>query len=229
MDIAHGKFIIFTNDSLVKEIPLKEIKEYTWPSCRYCKDYTAEFADISVGSVGAPADDWNSVIIRTKVGEEIFDSAVSTGEISTTQKTDLSKIEKECFRKKSHITKLNKSVTDAMQFFNIPDNELEIYTVLISIGFTNAPMLSKVLKIEESKIQNILEALKQRGWVLENGGMYRPVNPTKVIANEIAKLKRNLEKNIMRVKSEALVDLETLYLQNNFKDVQSKDELIENI
>lgn len=223
MDIAHGKFIIFTNDGVVKEIPLKEIKAYTWPSCRYCKDYTAEFADISVGSVGAPADDWNSVIIRTKVGEEIFDLAVSTGKISATQKTDLSKIEKECFRKKSRITKLNKSVTDAMQFFNIPDNELEIYTVLMSIGFTNAPMLSKVLKIEESKIQNILEALKQRGWVLENGGMYRPVNPTKVIANEIAKLKRNLEKNIMRIKSEALVDLEALYLQNNLKDVQSKE------
>jgi coenzyme F420 hydrogenase subunit beta len=42
--------------------------------CKYCIDYTAELADISVGAIGSP-DGWNTVIVRTEVGERLFESA----------------------------------------------------------------------------------------------------------------------------------------------------------
>ena len=44
------------------------------PTCAYCLDMTAEFADISVGSVEG-MEGWNTVIIRTKVGAELMETA----------------------------------------------------------------------------------------------------------------------------------------------------------
>ncbi|GAI82364.1 unnamed protein product, partial [marine sediment metagenome] len=72
-------------------------------SCQYCKDYSAEFADISVGSVGKPEEGWNSVIIRTDVGKKLFDEGVSARKIILSNTVDLSKIKKEALKKKSKI------------------------------------------------------------------------------------------------------------------------------
>ena len=76
INVSQGKFYIYIKDGSIKEVPIKEIKKYTWESCHYCKDYTAEIADISVGSVGALKNDWNSVILRTDIGAKIFNEAV---------------------------------------------------------------------------------------------------------------------------------------------------------
>ena len=43
--------------------------------CQYCIDYVAELADISVGAVGSP-DGWTTVIVRSELGQKLFDSAV---------------------------------------------------------------------------------------------------------------------------------------------------------
>jgi len=43
--------------------------------CHYCIDYVAELADISVGAVGS-ADGWTTVIVRSEMGQKLFDSAV---------------------------------------------------------------------------------------------------------------------------------------------------------
>jgi CBS domain-containing protein len=45
-------------------------------------DFTAELADISVGSA-YPLEDWSTVIIRTKAGEDFFYDAVENGIINT--------------------------------------------------------------------------------------------------------------------------------------------------
>jgi CBS domain-containing protein len=51
-------------------------------SCETCADFTAELADISVGSA-YPLKEWSTVIIRTKAGEDFFYSAVESGVINT--------------------------------------------------------------------------------------------------------------------------------------------------
>lgn len=63
-------------------LPLDEIRRYIMPSCSYCLDMTAEFADISVGSAEG-IEGWNTVIIRTKAGEDLMRLAKAKGALKT--------------------------------------------------------------------------------------------------------------------------------------------------
>lgn len=224
-DISDGKFIIYTRDGLIKKIPIKEIKEYKWSSCQYCKDYTAEFADISVGNVGAPANDWNSVILRSDVGIKLFDDATASGKLIMTDAINQSKIKKESFRKKSQITKIDEKLVAAMRFFNVSDVEAKLYVILVSLGCADISLLSKMMKKDKTEIINSLNKLKQREWVLTSNGTYRSVNPTHIIKTELYKFKKTLEENINKIKSGALIDLETLYVQNNLMYTRFKELL----
>jgi coenzyme F420 hydrogenase subunit beta len=76
-----SKFVIETEKDVIR-IPLPEIEDHILPSCRTCMDFTAELADISVGSA-YPLEDWSTVIIRTKAGEDFFYYAVENGVINT--------------------------------------------------------------------------------------------------------------------------------------------------
>ena len=71
-----GKMIVDLKTDRV-EIPLKELKPYVRPECRVCPDFSAEFADISVGGVGL--EGWTLTVIRSPVGEEVFESALDEG------------------------------------------------------------------------------------------------------------------------------------------------------
>ncbi len=57
-------------------VPQIEAKKYNPLGCKTCIDYTAEVADISIGSA-YPLKEWSIVIIRTKAGEKLFDAAVA--------------------------------------------------------------------------------------------------------------------------------------------------------
>ena len=72
------RFIATLDTGETVEIPLKELEEHVRGSCRICTDFSAELADISVGSVGSPVG-WSTVIVRTKEGEELFNLAVNKG------------------------------------------------------------------------------------------------------------------------------------------------------
>ena len=80
------KQIRFTKDLLIQteketiNIPFEELQSKILPSCRTCADFTAEFADISVGRA-FPLTDWSVVIIRTKTGEDFFFDAAAKGVI----------------------------------------------------------------------------------------------------------------------------------------------------
>jgi len=76
--ITKGRFIAYSGGSEVVNVPLAEVKGYARNSCHRCQDFTAELADISVGSVGSP-DGWSTVIVRTPVGEELFRAVVEEG------------------------------------------------------------------------------------------------------------------------------------------------------
>ncbi|TFF97796.1 MAG: hypothetical protein EU540_08505, partial [Promethearchaeota archaeon] len=62
-----------------KKIPLNYLYDNSVRhACFSCSDYTASFADISVGNVGSE-EGWRTLIIRTPRGQEIFDLAVNQG------------------------------------------------------------------------------------------------------------------------------------------------------
>lgn len=71
-DIKQGRFIIYRRHKPKRELALEAVKRYACSSCKVCFDYTAELADISVGSVGSPLGR-STVLIRTQAGSEAFD------------------------------------------------------------------------------------------------------------------------------------------------------------
>jgi len=72
-----GKVLIYKHDGEVVEMNLKEAQEHARPECHHCADFSAELADISCGGVGAM--DWTIVVLRSRLGEELFDRAVADG------------------------------------------------------------------------------------------------------------------------------------------------------
>ncbi|MDR0911587.1 MAG: coenzyme F420 hydrogenase subunit beta [Methanobrevibacter sp.] len=81
MDIGKGKFWAITDDEELA-LPLKDTHGYEQAGCNICKDYVAELADVSTGSVGSP-DGWSTVLPRTVIGNDVFTAAVEAGVIET--------------------------------------------------------------------------------------------------------------------------------------------------
>ena len=69
------KMRITTNSDL-KEIPFNKLYDKAMrTACFSCSDYTSSFADISIGISGSD-DGWDTLIIRTKRGKQVFDLAL---------------------------------------------------------------------------------------------------------------------------------------------------------
>ncbi|KKH90399.1 F420H2 dehydrogenase, partial [Methanosarcina mazei] len=88
MEFTKGKFWVYTKDEGVHSVPIKDVAKYARNPCHHCCDYTSVFADISVGSVGAP-EGWNSVFIRTEIGEKYFNMVRDEMEIMEDPKPGL--------------------------------------------------------------------------------------------------------------------------------------------
>jgi coenzyme F420 hydrogenase subunit beta len=63
-------------------IPVDDIRSFIRPACRVCMDMTAELSDISVGTVEGK-EGWNTVIVRTAMGEDLLRRARKAGLIET--------------------------------------------------------------------------------------------------------------------------------------------------
>ncbi|MHA2397369.1 MAG: Coenzyme F420 hydrogenase/dehydrogenase, beta subunit C-terminal domain [Promethearchaeota archaeon] len=224
IDVSKGKFYAYMNDGTIKTAPIKETKKFNWVSCQHCNDYCAEGADISVGSVGTIENGWNSVIVRTDVGQKLFNAAVKAKEIVTSTEINLQKLEKEALRKKTRITQFDEKSLNAMKILNASEMETKVYTTLMSLGNVNEKILSNVIKVEKEVVQDALDSLIQRNWVVKNHKSYSCIDPTLVINNEIHKLKINLSEKIEKLKCEALPNLETIYAQNNHVRMDEKSE-----
>lgn len=64
----------------VKSIPLDELEFMRRHACRYCPDYSSEFADVSFGGIGAE-EGWTTVITRSPLGRAAFADAAGAGKI----------------------------------------------------------------------------------------------------------------------------------------------------
>jgi len=78
MGVKRNRFKVNVGEKVVLDVPVAEVDVYMREPCRKCIDYTSELADISVGGVGSP-EGWNTVITRTKRGEEVFKNACEAG------------------------------------------------------------------------------------------------------------------------------------------------------
>jgi coenzyme F420 hydrogenase subunit beta len=92
-DITRGKFIITKHDGTEDKKPVKTFDECVPEACNLCTNFTSEFADISVGSVGTD-DGWSTVIARTEKGEKLLDNAVKLGYLETKDEVNLEAIKK---------------------------------------------------------------------------------------------------------------------------------------
>lgn len=72
-----GEFQLYTDQGCIS-IPLEQVREFIRPACLSCVDMTAEYADISVGSVEG-IEGWNTVIVRSKLGSDLMEGARKTG------------------------------------------------------------------------------------------------------------------------------------------------------
>ncbi|MFB3765053.1 MAG: Coenzyme F420 hydrogenase/dehydrogenase, beta subunit C-terminal domain [Methanotrichaceae archaeon] len=77
-EIKKGMFRVISNDGKVHEVKLEETDKFTFKGCEPCFDLVSELADISVGSVGS-AEGWSTVMPRTDVGEQLYNSALAAG------------------------------------------------------------------------------------------------------------------------------------------------------
>jgi coenzyme F420 hydrogenase subunit beta len=89
-DVDAGMWLVHT-DTDSYSAPLKEVRQYVFAGCHICPDFTCELADISLGSVGSEKG-WNTVIIRTPLGEEFFNALMQTGRIEVSEEVNLEPI-----------------------------------------------------------------------------------------------------------------------------------------
>ncbi|MFX0001828.1 MAG: Coenzyme F420 hydrogenase/dehydrogenase, beta subunit C-terminal domain, partial [Candidatus Hermodarchaeota archaeon] len=223
LDVSHGKFISYLKDGTIREISIDKTSKYHYSSCKYCKDYSAKFADISIGSVGAPDDNWNSVIIRSKVGKQLFNKALKHQRVITSNRIDIEKIKKASKRKKLKIIKTTDEIYSALEIFNISKPAVEIYTTLLSLGEADLSTLIDVINLKPELIYNSLKTLTQRKWISKDNYFYRPINPPHIIKNEISKFMNNFQNQIDVIKTKILKDLNTIFLQNNLMALENLD------
>ncbi|CAJ37264.1 Coenzyme F420 hydrogenase/dehydrogenase, beta subunit C-terminal domain [Methanocella arvoryzae] len=88
MHLSKGKFMIEGEEG-TREVGIKKAARYAQDGDHVCPDLTAEYADISVGSIGSEPG-WNTVFVRTRRGEKLLSGAQADGvlevkDISTVQ------------------------------------------------------------------------------------------------------------------------------------------------
>ncbi|MFX0081151.1 MAG: Coenzyme F420 hydrogenase/dehydrogenase, beta subunit C-terminal domain [Candidatus Hodarchaeota archaeon] len=223
LDVSHGKFIVYLINGTVKNISIKDTSKFHYLSCEHCKDYTAEFADISVGSVGALSDNWNSVIIRSNTGQKLFNDALKKGKIINSNKLDLIKIKKASKKKKTQIMEMSDKIYSALKLFNITKPQVKVYTTLLSLREADLSLLSEIMKLKPEIVYNILKILEQRKWISKNKNFYRPINPSQVLKNEINQYLSKFKNHVNIIKRKILKDLNTIFIQNNLMDVENLD------
>jgi len=71
------KFQVMTEDGW-RDFPLSDIRPLVQKGCELCQDMTAEWADISIGTVEG-REGWSTLVIRTDMGSELINAAIRDG------------------------------------------------------------------------------------------------------------------------------------------------------
>jgi F420H2 dehydrogenase subunit F len=112
IEITKGKLRVFLSGATEPVVRgLKVLGDVTWPTCLGCGDYTALFADLSVGSVGSE-ENTNTVIVRTDAGSRVFDRLLKKGWIRAEELGDLTELKRVAELKKNRRDKLSPGERD---------------------------------------------------------------------------------------------------------------------
>ncbi len=115
-------YMKITSNSTVKDIPLNYLYDKAIRNaCFSCSDYTASFADLSIGKFGSK-DGWNTLIVRTERGKEVFDLAVEKGIIEIEPLGDTMK---------ELVLDLTRNKTDIVKILSIKEHSSEIRSFVI--------------------------------------------------------------------------------------------------
>ena len=76
-DIPYNQFLVYTEKEKI-ELDFQPIRQFRKSTCDICYDFTAELADLSVGSTEWK-DDWNTLIIRSERAKKIIQEAENKG------------------------------------------------------------------------------------------------------------------------------------------------------
>jgi coenzyme F420 hydrogenase subunit beta len=79
INIKEDLFIHLENGEM-RTIPLEKLGFMRRFACKYCDDYSAEFADISFGGIAA-AEGWTTVVARTPLGRAAFAHSRGEGDV----------------------------------------------------------------------------------------------------------------------------------------------------
>ena len=83
--VRYGDDLAFLSDTgMLRRIRMSEVAGLVNPNCLKCSDFSASFADLSVGRVGGEQG-FETVVLRTPRGEELFDSAERDGYVVTSE------------------------------------------------------------------------------------------------------------------------------------------------
>ncbi|WDP91793.1 MAG: Coenzyme F420 hydrogenase/dehydrogenase, beta subunit C-terminal domain [Desulfobacter sp.] len=69
------EFVFTLTDGRQVAVPIDKLSGLKRPACNFCDDFTAEYADISFGGLGAE-NGWTTSIIRSPVGRAVFTLAL---------------------------------------------------------------------------------------------------------------------------------------------------------
>ena len=120
-DKGNFKMKISVNN-ILKEIPFNFIYDNAIRNaCFSCSDYTASFADISVGNVGSE-EGWRTLIIRTEKGKHIYELAIKNGIL---EKKELTKDNEEL------VLDITRHKTDIVKIESIIKHSPEIKSFII--------------------------------------------------------------------------------------------------
>lgn len=131
-DISKGEFIIYPKKGNAIKISTKDLKTSMRDGCNVCYDFTAELADISAGSVGAP-DGWTTLIIRSDAGKKLVNEAKKADTIQTKKmsKDGIGAITKQASRKKKKNLENICKICEPVRIMNIVVAPEEMKTLLI--------------------------------------------------------------------------------------------------
>lgn len=90
--------IIHFNSGEVKTMMLDELEFMKRFACYFCPDYSAEYADVSFGGIGAE-EGWTTIITRTPVGRAIVADARSKKAIEDNRRGDFQKLHSQALQK----------------------------------------------------------------------------------------------------------------------------------
>ncbi len=79
--------IVTQDDGEVVHVPFEAVHEIARPACFACSDFACDYADISCGGLGSP-DGYTTTVVRTSVGEKIYNGARQEGYIQEWSPSD---------------------------------------------------------------------------------------------------------------------------------------------